>query len=430
MVENFINKIFISPKLMLGYAGVMVFMMGEGLEQGWLSPYLIKNGLTIQDAALLFSIYGLMAAIASWFSGVLAEVFGARPVMLVGLSLFLVGSALFLSIGLPTNNLSMMLPTYALRGLGYPLFAYGFLVWVAYEAPTERLGSAVGMFWFVYSGGLSVLGVLYSSIALPFLGEIATLWSALVFVALGAVIALYLNRGGKKTDQEEKKASFSYLFKGITIAFEYPKVGLGGIVRTINTSAAYGFVVFMPTVMMNIGYSRTDWLHMYATLWFVNIVFNLLFGIISDKVGWRNIVMWFGCVGCAITTVLFYYVPQYFPQSHIPALIASGAYGACLAAFVPLSAIMPSLAPDNKGAAMSILNLGAGLSTFVGPAIVGIFIASLGATGVIWIYTGMYLFAAVLMIFITVPATLQRSPSFGQSSVMPTSGRNTEMLRG
>ncbi len=171
MLNGLIHRIGLSPKLMLGYAGVLVFMMGEGLEQGWLSPYLIGKGLTIQESALLFSVYGFAAAISAWFSGVLAEIFTARRVMLAGLLLFLLGSVCFLVWGLPSNNLSVMIPTYALRGLGYPLFAYGFLVWVAYEAPPERLGSAVGIFWFVYSGGLSVLGVLYSSIMLPFLGK-------------------------------------------------------------------------------------------------------------------------------------------------------------------------------------------------------------------------------------------------------------------
>lgn len=398
------QKTGLSAKLVLGYTGVLIFMMGEGLEQGWLSPYLITKGLTIQDTSLLFSVYGFTAAIAAWFSGVLAEIWGARRVMLIGLFLFLLGSIFFLSIGLPNNHLAVMLPTYALRGLGYPLFAYGFLVWVAYEAPAERLGSAVGIFWFVYSGGLSVLGVLYSSIVLPWLGEIHTLWSALIFVCLGAVIALYLNR--KQQETTKKDIKFSYLLKGITIAFEYPKVGLGGIVRAINTSAAYGFVVFLPTVMMDLGFTRTDWLHMYASLWGVNIIFNLIFGLISDKLGWRNVVMWFGCVGCALSTLLFFYVPHYFGANYWLTISAAGIFGACLAAFVPLSAILPSLAPENKGAAMSILNLGAGLSTFIGPAVVGIFIGSLGAQGVIWIYTGLYVVAAVLMKFVTLPATM------------------------
>ena len=404
MLNGLIHRIGLSPKLMLGYAGVLVFMMGEGLEQGWLSPYLIGKGLTIQESALLFSVYGFAAAISAWFSGVLAEIFTTRRVMLAGLLLFLLGSVCFLVWGLPSNNLSVMIPTYALRGLGYPLFAYGFLVWVAYEAPPERLGSAVGIFWFVYSGGLSVLGVLYSSIMLPFLGEIHTLWSALIFVVLGAMSALMLNRTPGHSDVGDKqKASLSYVLKGITIAFENPKIGLGGIVRTINTSAAYGFVVFMPMYMMDIGFSRTDWLQMYAALWTVNIIFNLIFGVISDGLGWRNVVMWFGCVGCAVTTLLFYYVPYFLGPNFLLTVVAAGLFGACLAAFVPLSAIMPTLAPENKGAAMSILNLGAGLSTFVGPAVVGLFIGSLGSSGVIWIFTGLYLFSGVLMKYVTLP---------------------------
>ncbi|AGE19385.1 MFS transporter [Serratia sp. OLHL2] len=404
MLHGLIHRIGLSPKLLLGYAGVLVFMMGEGLEQGWLSPYLIGKGLSIQESALLFSVYGFAAAIAAWFSGVLAEIFTARRVMLAGLLLFLFGSVCFLTFGLPSNNLAIMVPTYALRGLGYPLFAYGFLVWVAYEAPPERLGSAVGIFWFVYSGGLSVLGVLYSSIMLPYLGEIHTLWSALIFVVLGAVIALMLNRDdGAAQSGNREKASLGYVLKGITIAFENPKIGLGGIVRTINTSAAYGFVVFMPMYMMDMGFTRTHWLQMYAALWTVNIIFNLIFGVISDGLGWRNVVMWFGCVGCALTTLMFYYVPQFFGANYLLTVCAAGLFGACLAAFVPLSAIMPSLAPDNKGAAMSILNLGAGLSTFVGPAVVGLFIGSLGTVGVIWIFTGLYLFSGVLMKFVTLP---------------------------
>ncbi|UNA35549.1 MFS transporter [Klebsiella variicola subsp. variicola] len=393
-----------SQKLITGYCGVLIFMIGEGLEQSWLSPYVIGKGLSVEESAILFSIYGLSAAISAWFSGVLVEIYSAKNVMGAGLVLFLIGSVLFLMFGLPSNNIYIMIPTYALRGLGYPLFAYGFLVWVTYEAPREKLGSAVGVFWFVYSGGLSVLGVLYSSIALPYLGEIHTLWSSLIFVMVGSCIALMLNRNESASKlSKNKKISLNYLAKGITIAFENPKIGLGGIVRSINTSAAYGFVVFMPMFMMNVGFTRTEWLHMYATLWSVNIVFNLLFGVISDRLGWKNVVMWFGCLGCALTTLLFYYIPHIFGANFLLTVTAAGLFGASLAAYVPLSAIMPSLAPENKGAAMSVLNLGAGLSTFIGPAIVGLFIGSLGTEGVIWVFSGLYIFSAYLMKFINIP---------------------------
>jgi len=79
-----------------------------------------------------------------------------------------------------------------------------------------------------------------------------------------------------------------------------------------------------------------------------------------------------------------------------------------MAGYVPLSALFPLLAPDNKGAAMSILNLGAGLSTFLAPAIAGLFFKSLGAGGVLFIYAGCYIVSAILTPFLKTPDELSR----------------------
>ncbi|MGG1572208.1 MFS transporter [Fictibacillus sp. NRS-1165] len=401
-MDRLLDRIGMDRKMALGYFGVLIFMMGDGLELGWLSSYLTDHGLTMQESALIFSVYGFAVAIAAWLSGVLAEVLGPRKAMIIGLLLFVAGSVVFLTFGITSMNLAIMLPTYALRGLGYPLFAYSFLVWVTYYAPSDKLGTAVGWFWFAFSGGLNVLGAYYSSFALPVLGEMKTLWSALIFVLLGATVAIFLNKDKEhKKKFENKGDALKYLLKGVTIAFENPKIGMGGIVRTINTSAAYGFVVFMPAFMMEIGFTRSEWLQIYGSLWTSNIIFNLIFGIVGDKLGWRNTVMWFGGVGCAVFTAAFYYVPLAAGPNYFVATAVAACYGACLAGFVPLSALIPSLAPENRGAAMSILNLGAGLSTFVGPAIVGAFIGMVDTVGIIWIYTGLYIVSAVLMKFVT-----------------------------
>lgn len=84
-------------------------------------------------------------------------------------------------------------------------------------------------------------------------------------------------------------------------------------------------------------------------------------------------------------------------------MIAGVIWGAMLAGYVPLSALVPSLVKKDKGAAMSILNLGAGLPVFVGPAIVGLFIGLIGNAGVIWILAVLYLLSAFLAKFITLP---------------------------
>ncbi|MDQ1004438.1 MFS family permease [Neobacillus niacini] len=134
-MNGVLNRLGLDSKMALGYLGILLFMMGDGLEQGWLSSYLMDNGLTVQQSALLFSVYGFAVAIAAWLSGVLAEILGPRKAMTLGLLLFVLGTIIFLLFGISDMNLAIMIPTYSLRGLGYPLFAYSFLVWITYYAP-------------------------------------------------------------------------------------------------------------------------------------------------------------------------------------------------------------------------------------------------------------------------------------------------------
>jgi len=108
-------------------------------------------------------------------------------------------------------------------------------------------------------------------------------------------------------------------------------------------------------------------------------------------------------VGSAITTLLLYYAPHTFGVNYHLAVVAAILYGATLAGYVPLSALMPSLAPENKGAAMSLLNLGAGASNWVGPAIVWVFLPIVGVAGVMWIYAVLYLISAGLTLLLTLP---------------------------
>ncbi len=146
-----LNKIGIPKQLAWGFLGVVLFMMGDGLEQGWLSPFLVENGLTVQQSASLFTVYGISLAVASWFSGVCLEAFGAKPTMFMGLLFYVIGTAAFIAYGFENLNLPVMYVTYFIKGLGYPLFAYSFLTWVIYRSPKNRLSTAVGWFWIAYS---------------------------------------------------------------------------------------------------------------------------------------------------------------------------------------------------------------------------------------------------------------------------------------
>jgi polyol permease family len=399
-----LDKIGIPSHLLWGYIGIIAFMIGDGLEQGWLSPYLVKQGLTLQQTGLLFTVYGITVSVSSWFSGMFVQMWGPKKAMTFGLGAFIVGSIGFIGLGISTMNYTVILLCYALRGFGYPLFAYSFLVWVSYRTPQQMLSKAVGWFWFVFQLGLSVIGSFYSSYMVPKIGAIPTLWSALIFVIIGGVFSIVINKD-KFEVQKVGDNKTKELLKGITIAIENPKIGIGGIVKVINSASQFGFVVFLPTYMTKFHFTMSEWLQIWGTLYFVNMAFNIIFGIVGDKLGWVKTIAWFGGVGTGIVSLAFYYVPQLVGHNYWVMMAVACCYGVTLAGYVPLTALVPSLTYENKGAAMSVLNLGSGLAAFVGPLIVTAFIGLLGVEGVVWIFAGLYFLGAFLTKFLTLPKT-------------------------
>ena len=392
------NKLGLPSQLVWGFAGVMLFMMGDGIEQTWLSAYMQSNGI---DSATLFSVYGLMVALSSWLSGVIGETFGIKRTMLAGCILYIIGVLGFAFVGVPSMNYATLLVTYAVKGLGYPLFAYTFMVWITYRVDKSTLSSAQGWFWFVFTGGLNVLGAYYGVFAKNHIGVTATLASAALFAAAGALLALVVNKSESTnlfvTQKDELRGGnkIKELFSGLAIVGREPKVLLGGIVRVINTTSQFAFVVFMPLYMAQYGVSEGDWATIWGSIFVFNILFNLIFGIVGDKIGWSKTVTWFGGVGCALTVLLFFYSPQICNNFWF-ILVCGILWCIMLAGYVPLSALVPSLVDDNKGAAVSVLNLGAGLAAVTGPLIVKLFQAPLGYEGIAWILAGLYIVSAVL----------------------------------
>lgn len=392
-------------KLIWGYLAVLVFMVGDGIEQGFLTPYLVDHGLSAGQGAHLLSVYGITVAAASWLAGALSESWGPRRVMIIGLVDWVVFELLFLLGGVQQLNYPVMLVALALRGFGYPLFAYGFLVLVVFEAEERTLGRAVGWFWFFNTAGIGVVSAYVASLTIPAVGQLATLWLSLVFVIAGGLVAVFFVRDRTVPDHSAQ-ALVTGLVQSLTIIWRRPPIGIGGLVRLINTLLTYGgFYVFLPLYMTKtVGFSVPEWERILGTMFASNIVWNLVFGFVGDRVGWRRTVAWFGGLGCAVTTLLVYYVPALFGANFWLNLAVSVLFGATLAAFVPLSALMPSLAPEHKGAAMAVLNLGAGLSHFAGPAITALFLSSAGAGGLMWIFAVIFLVGFVLTL--TLPKVL------------------------
>ena len=405
--ESLLDRIGIPSALVFGFVGLLLFMIGDGVESGFLAPYLNDRGLSPVAVAGIFTVYGLAVSVAGWLSGALSDVWGPRRVIFLGLVLWIVFQVLFLTVGLGGGHASRTLVgiTYGLRGLGYPLFAFGFLVWITVVAPPHRLSSAMGWFWFAFTGGLPTLGSVLARYTLPRVGPYATFWLATVLVVLGGatlLIGVREPRGARRL-VAAKEQPIRALLGSLSLTWRRPKTGVGLIIRIINTAPEFGFFVFLPAFFQKtIGFSQTQWLTLLSSVFLSNILWNLLFGLIGDWFGWRRTVAIFGGFGCAVTTLAFFYVPLWH-HSFAETVLVGTLYGATLAGYVPMSALMPSLAPDHRGEALSLMSLGAGASVWIGPALVGLLLGPLGVAGVMWTFAGLYFISGLLALTLTTP---------------------------
>ncbi|WP_435060946.1 MFS transporter [Amycolatopsis thermoflava] len=387
-VSGFWTRQGIVPHLRWGFVALTLFMIGDGIESGFLSPYLAEHGFGAGQTSLLWSVYGFVVAVAAWLSGALAEAFGPRRVMFAGFAIWVVFEIAFL-FALAQGDFTLMLISFGVRGLGYPLFSYGFLVWVAMDTPESVMGKAVGWYWFFFVLGLGVISSYYAGAVIPLIGEFATLVTSLAFIGAGGILLAFLVKA-RPQQPAGVKASLRTVLGAVTVVVERPKVGIGGIVRMINTLGFYAFVVFLGTFMVrDVGLSTPEWQTVWGTMLLTNILANVLFGYVADRIGRVRTVAWFGGFLCALSVPAFYYVPALLGPNFWAILVIAIVYGAALSGFVPLSAILPALAPHRVGGAVAILNLGAGVSQFMGPVVAGL-VAPIGVSGTLWVIAGIY----------------------------------------
>jgi polyol permease family len=409
---NFVERIGIPRPLFWGFVAVFIFMIGDGVEISRLPSYLAgPGGLNGAQASLITgTVYGLAVMVASWLSGTLSSIWGPQRVMQLGAAIWVVFEAIFLLFAINSGNLFFVALIYGIRGLAYPLFAFGFLVWIQTVTRVELRGSAAGWFWFAFTGGLPTLGSVVAAFSAPLIGVYNTFWLSLVIVAIGGAIGAFAVHEAQGTqpiadEHVENPRSYRRLLEGVDILWRDPRTILGGVVRIVNTSPEYGFFYFLPFVFIAgssaAGFmSGTQFSTLTALVYGANIAANLFFGIFGDYFGWRKTVTIFGCIGCAISTPLWYF-GSLASGSFVVCAILGMLYGVLLAGFVPLSALMPSMVErHDKGASLAILNFGAGGAAFVGPFIASVLNPLIGYGGVVLTYSALYFVCAVLTWFI------------------------------
>jgi polyol permease family len=393
--------------LLGGYIAIVFCMTGDGIEQAFLSKYVVNLGFTAGDSALLFTVYGATAALASWLSGVLADVFTPRRIMLAGVAWWLVFHVMFLWLGLGHLNLPLMLLFYGIRGVAYPLFFYGFFVWVVQRSRPHELASAIGWTWSMFTIGYGIVGSYLPSFTIQWIGYMGTLWMSMAWVFAGGLMIYFFTGGISSTPNasiEQGESKFGEITKCVTLIFNNRNIALALITRIICNLSLFGFPVIMPLLYTSpqVGFSVPEWARIWGMFFLVQPITNVLWGLIGDRIGWMRQMRWVGFCGCGTASLLFYWVPIHFPHNMFAASIAALLFAFTVTAFVPMGAIFPMMEPKHKGAAVSVQNLGGGLANFGGPMLAALILPLWGFKGVVIVYGALYYLAAILTLFIHV----------------------------
>lgn len=381
-----------------GYVAIALFMTGDGFDLAFLSHYITTLGFSRAESSLVFTVYGLTAALSAWASGIVAELMTARKAMAAGFIMWVFFHVCFLWFGLGDANYPLIVLLYGLRGLAYPLFLYSFVVAIVQNVHGSQVSGAMGWFWTVYSIGIGVAGSYIPSFTIPVVGEYGTLWLALVFTVSGGLTAMFLLRHLRVSAKASMsvREKMSELVFAVTL-FKNPHVTYAAIIRVINTLSLFGFAVIMPMMFVDeLGFTTEEWLRVWTVFFFTTIFSNVFWGVAGEKWGWMRIIRWAGCAGMTVSTLLFYYMPQYFGHSFAWALVPAVLLGIFVGGFVAITPILTTLEPEHKGAAISVYNLAAGASNFLAPAIATLVLPYFGVQGVVHVYASLYVLAFVL----------------------------------
>lgn len=400
MKNSILAKTGISKDLFWGYIGLIFFMLGATIETSWFSSYLTNKGFQVKDVSLLFSFYGIFVAFFSWITSFLVNRYSVKKTITCSLIVAFLSTIILLP-GLVSMRTGLIFLGYMLRGTVYPLFAYSLLVAITIQTPTEKLGRGTSWFWLCFNLGMTIIGPILAT------GLLKGMAPTFIFIFGGGLILF----GGLVTltrceFQQSKNNSATVLIeikRGFWILFQFPRLIVGLLVKGINNIGQFGFVIMMPIFLLQHQFSLSQWTSAWAICYVINSFAGLFFGGLGDKYGWRKVVSMFSGTITGFSCLLLIIVTNFFPGNFLWLLSAFSLFAIGIAAFTPLSALIPSMVPEHKVTAISVLNLGSGLSNFIGPVLVTLLFQRYGGNFTLLVFAILYFLASLLSLLLKTP---------------------------
>ena len=266
------------------------------------------------NAAILFAIGFIVRPIGGWFFGHLADHYGRRGALMLSVLLMCFGSLMI-----------AVTPTYASIGIGAPALLglariiqglslggeYGTSATYLTEVADEKHRGFYSSFQYVTLIG----GQLCAILVLLLLQQVfltseelkAWVWRIpFVIGALLAIIALVMRRNLHETDDFIAAKAVARRESSVRALFNYPREVLLVVGLTMGgTTAFYTYTTYMQKFLkLSVGLDDTETTLVTAASLIFALFLQPIYGALSDKIGRKTVLIWFGVAGTLFTIPL------------------------------------------------------------------------------------------------------------------------------
>lgn len=326
---------------------------------------------SLGQAGLLMSVFAFTGLILALPAGIIIQKLGPKPAGLIAIGSLAAGSLL----GVFASSAGLLLFSRVIEGTGMGLIAVVAPASIAMWFPREKQGLPMGLWATWVPVGSLIMYNLAPALATNF-GWQAVWWFGAGFAAL--VFALYalLMRTPPATIETPPAGTAAVTPSKLTDGFANRDIWLLGVHFMAFAGAFLAFGTFFPTFLTTergfpLGQAAT-----IASLSTMMILFSApLAGLVSDRIGSRKLVY---MIPFAATGLMFM-LPFHLTGWQIPAfLIVQGLMVGAIptATFAAVPEVMGK--PQLAGIGMAILMTGQNLGWFIGPAVFGGLIESVG----------------------------------------------------
>jgi MFS transporter, MHS family, alpha-ketoglutarate permease len=300
------------------------------------------------NAAVLFAIGFIVRPIGGWFFGHLADHYGRRNALMLSVLLMCFGSLMI-----------AVLPTYDSIGLWAPALLglariiqglslggeYGTSAVYLTEVADQKHRGFYSSFQYVtlIGGQLCAILVLLLLQQVFLTPEELSAWGwriPFVIGALLAITALVMRRNLHETDDFVASRKLGRRESSVKALLNYPREVLIVVGLTMGgTAAFYTFTVYMQKFLkLSVGLSDTQTTLVAAASLIFALFLQPIYGAISDKIGRKAVLTWFGVTGTLFTIPLLYALEE--TRSALSAFLLIAAAWLIVAGYTSINAVV------------------------------------------------------------------------------------------